>query len=154
MTLIKLLPAVSQISAIAGIKMFCVIADILTYIASKELFKNNGFPMRMIAKQNFEEFFNSLFMLMKLSPRKYLGDAGQKLNFASSSKWLAIVGAIGIIYYGASKLGMVVALQIPPGNISAVWFPSRSLGLPCFGEAITFGQEFLSLILSLEFPTT
>lgn len=40
MTLIKLLPAVEQLSASARIKMFGVIADILTYIASNELFKN------------------------------------------------------------------------------------------------------------------
>ena len=78
----------------------------------------------MIAKQNLEEFFKCLFLLMKLSPRKYLGDQTHKLNFVSTSKWLAIVSAIGIIYYGGSKLGMVVALPIPPGNISAVWFPS------------------------------
>jgi hypothetical protein len=44
MTLIKLLPAVSQLSASARIKMFGVIAEILTYIASNELFKNYGFP--------------------------------------------------------------------------------------------------------------
>lgn len=78
----------------------------------------------MIAKQNLEEFFKCLFLLMKLSPRKYLGDQTHKLNFVSTSKWLAIVSAIGIIYYGGSKVGMVVALPIPPGNISAVWFPS------------------------------
>ena len=78
----------------------------------------------MIAKQNLEDFFNCLFGFMKISPRKYLADHTQKLNLVSSSKWLAIVSAIGIIYYGGSKLGMVVALPIPPGNISAVWFPS------------------------------
>jgi two-component system NtrC family sensor kinase len=78
----------------------------------------------MIAKQNLEEFFKCLFLLMKLSPRKYLADQTHKLNLVSTSKWLAIVSAIGIIYYGGSKLGMVVALPIPPGNISAVWFPS------------------------------
>jgi len=61
---------------------------------------------------------------MKLSPRKYLAFRTQKLNFASRSKWLAIVSAIGIIYYGAGKLGMAVALPIPPGSITAVWFPS------------------------------
>lgn len=44
MTLIKLLPAVSQLSAIARIKMFGVLAGIPTYIASNELFKNYRFP--------------------------------------------------------------------------------------------------------------
>lgn len=78
----------------------------------------------MIAKQNVEEFFKCLFLLMKLSPRKYLADQTQKLNLVSSSKWLAIVSAIAIMYYGAAKLGMAVALPIPPGNITAVWFPS------------------------------
>jgi len=44
MTLIKLLPAVEQLSASARIKMFGVIAEIPTYIASNELFKNYRFP--------------------------------------------------------------------------------------------------------------
>ena len=61
---------------------------------------------------------------MRLYPRKYLAFLRQKLHFASTSKWLAIVSAIGIIYYGAGKLGTAVALPIPPGNITAVWFPS------------------------------
>lgn len=78
----------------------------------------------MIAKENVEEFFKCLFLLMKLSPKKYLADQTQKLNLASSSKWLAIVSAIAIMYYGAAKLGIAVALPIPPGNITAVWFPS------------------------------
>jgi len=78
----------------------------------------------MRAKQNVEEFFNCLFVFMKLSPRKYLGDAAQKLNFASSSKWLAIVSAIALIYYGGAKVGIAIALPIPPGNITAVWLPS------------------------------
>jgi two-component system, NtrC family, sensor kinase len=61
---------------------------------------------------------------MKPYPRKYLARQTQKLTFTSTSKWLAIVSAIGIIYYGACKLGMAVALPIPPGTITAVWFPS------------------------------
>ncbi|MEG4802791.1 MASE1 domain-containing protein [Microcoleus sp. ARI1-B5] len=61
---------------------------------------------------------------MKLYPKKYRAFLAQNFSFANTSKWLAIVSAIGIIYYGASKLGMAVALPIPPGNISAVWFPS------------------------------
>ena len=44
MTLIKLLPAVSQLSASARIKRFGFIAEIPTYIASNELFKNYRFP--------------------------------------------------------------------------------------------------------------
>ena len=60
---------------------------------------------------------------MKLYPRKYLDSQTKKLNLTSRLKWLAIVSAIGIIYYGAAKLGMAVALPIPPG-ITAVWFPS------------------------------
>ena len=61
---------------------------------------------------------------MKLYLRKYLARQTQNLTFASISKWLAIVSAIAIIYYGACKLGMAVALPIPPGTITAVWFPS------------------------------
>lgn len=60
---------------------------------------------------------------MKLYPRKYLPRQTQKLNLTSRLKWLAIVSAICIIYYGAAKLGIAVALPIPPG-ITAVWFPS------------------------------
>ncbi|MCC3409371.1 MAG: MASE1 domain-containing protein [Microcoleus sp. PH2017_10_PVI_O_A] len=60
---------------------------------------------------------------MKLHPRKYLARQTQNLTFASRLKWLAIVSAIAIIYYGAAKLGMAVALPIPPG-LTAVWFPS------------------------------
>ncbi|MEG4321787.1 MULTISPECIES: MASE1 domain-containing protein [unclassified Microcoleus] len=61
---------------------------------------------------------------MKLYPRKYLARQTQKITFASRLKWLAILSAISIIYYGACKLGMAVALPIPPGTITAVWFPS------------------------------
>jgi two-component system NtrC family sensor kinase len=60
---------------------------------------------------------------MKLYPRKYLARQTQKLNLTSRLKWLAIVSAIAIIYYGAAKLGIAVALPVPPG-ITAVWFPS------------------------------
>src|SRR4028119_1679159 len=88
----------------------------------------------MVVKQNVEEVFKCLFLLMKLSPRKYLADQTQKLNFASSSKWLAIVSAIAIIYYGGAKLGIVVALPIPPGNITAVWFPSAIAWIAILGR--------------------
>ena len=107
----------------------------------------------MIAKQKLEEFFKCLFWLMKLFPRKYLADHTQKLNLVSSSKWLAIVSAIGIIYYGGSKLGMVVALPIPPGNITAVWFPSAIAWIAILGRGynISLGiwlADFLAAIPS------
>src|SRR4028118_70687 len=107
----------------------------------------------MIAKQNVENFFKCLFLLMKLSPRKYLADQTQKLNLASSSKWLAIVSAIAIMYYGAAKLGMAVALPIPPGNITAVWFPSAIAWIAIFGRGynISLGiwlADFLAAIPS------
>ena len=88
----------------------------------------------MVAKQNVEEVFKCLFLLMKLSPRKYLADQTQKLNLVSSSKWLAIVSAVAIIYYGAAKLGILVALPIPPGNITAVWFPSAIAWIAILGR--------------------
>ena len=88
----------------------------------------------MIAKQNVEEFFKCLFLLMKLSPRKYLADQTQKLNLVSSSKWLAIVTAIAIIYYGGAKLGIAIALPIPPGNITAVWLPSAIAWIAILGR--------------------
>src|SRR4028119_1943753 len=87
----------------------------------------------MIAKQNLEEFFKCLFLLMKLSPRKYLADQTHTLNLVSTSKWLAIVSAIAIMYYSAAKLGMAVALPIPPGNITAVWFPSAIAWIAILG---------------------
>ena len=88
----------------------------------------------MIAKQNVEEFFKCLFLLMKLSPRKYLADQTQKLNLVSSSKWLAIVTAIAIIYYGGAKVGIAIALPIPPGNITAVWLPSAIAWIAILGR--------------------
>jgi len=107
----------------------------------------------MIAKQNVEEFFKCLFLLMKLSPRKYLADQTQKLNLVSSSKWLAIVSAIAIMYYSAAKLGMAVALPIPPGNITAVWFPSAIAWIAIVGRGsnISLGiwiADFLAAIPS------
>ncbi len=88
----------------------------------------------MIAKQNLEDFFNCLFGFMKISPRKYLADQTQKLNLVSSSKWLAIVSAIAIIYYGGAKLGIAIALPIPPGNITAVWLPSAIAWIAILGR--------------------
>src|SRR4028118_1770011 len=88
----------------------------------------------MIAKQNVENFFKCLFLLMKLSPRKYLADQTQKLNLVSSSKWLAIVTAIAIIYYGGAKLGIAIALPIPPGNIAALWLPSAIAWIAILGR--------------------
>src|SRR4028118_515753 len=88
----------------------------------------------MIAKKNLEEFFKCLFLLMKLSPRKYLADQTHTLNLVSTSKWLAIVSAIAIMYYSAAKLGMAVALPIPPGNITAVWFPSAIAWIAILGR--------------------
>ena len=88
----------------------------------------------MIAKQNFEGFFNCLFGIMKLSPRKYLAEQTQKLNFASTSKWLAIVSAIALIYYGGAKVGIAIALPIPPGNITAVWLPSAIAWIAILGQ--------------------
>jgi signal transduction histidine kinase len=107
----------------------------------------------MIAKQNLEEFFKCLFLLMKLSPRKYLGDQTYKLNLVSTSKWLAIVSAIAIMYYGAAKLGMAVALPIPPGNITAVWFPSAIAWIAILGRGYNISPgiwmaDFLAAIPS------
>lgn len=107
----------------------------------------------MIAKQNVEEIFKCLFLLMKLSPRKYLADQTHKLNLVSSSKWLVIVSAIAIMYYAAAKLGMAVALPIPPGNITAVWFPSAIAWIAILGRGynISLGiwsADFLAAIPS------
>jgi two-component system, NtrC family, sensor kinase len=76
-----------------------------------------------LTQPKFADFSYYLFDSMKLYPRKYLARQTQNLTFASISKSLAIVSAIAIIYYGATKIGAAVALPIPPG-ITAVWFPS------------------------------
>jgi integral membrane sensor domain MASE1 len=97
----------------------------------------------MIAKQNLEDFFNCLFGFMKISPRKYLADQTQKLNLVSSSKWLAIVSAIAIIYYGGAKVGIAIALPIPPGNITAVWFPSAIAWIAILGRGYSISPGIL-----------
>ena len=107
----------------------------------------------MIAKQKLEEFFKCLFLLMKLFPRKYLAYQMHKLNLVSTSQWSAIVSAIAIMYYGAAKLGMAVALPIPPGNITAVWFPSAIAWVAIVGRGsnISIGTwlaDFLAAIPS------
>jgi two-component system NtrC family sensor kinase len=77
----------------------------------------------LLIKPKFAEFSYYLFDIMKLYPRKYLARQTQNLNFASISKSLAILSAIAIVYYGATKIGAALALPIPPG-ITAVWLPS------------------------------
>ncbi|MDX2239747.1 MAG: MASE1 domain-containing protein [Leptolyngbyaceae cyanobacterium bins.302] len=39
-------------------------------------------------------------------------------------KWLFISFVVGALYLGSAKLGLLLALPIPPGNITAVWPPS------------------------------
>ncbi|MEG4282099.1 MASE1 domain-containing protein [Microcoleus sp. A006_D1] len=86
---------------------------------------------------------------MKLYPRKYRAFLTQKLNFTRRLKWLAIVSAIGIIYYGSGKLGMAVALPIPPGSITAVWFPSAI----AWGAMLWRGYNIFPAILIADFIT-
>jgi len=83
---------------------------------------------------------------MKLYPRQYLARQTQKLNCTSRLKWLVIVSAIGIIYYGAAKLGIAVALPIPPG-ITAVWFPSAI----AWGAMLWRGLNILPVIWLADF---
>jgi two-component system, NtrC family, sensor kinase len=59
-------------------------------------------------------------MIMKLDLKKIKKD----LNFPGFLKWLMTVLAVFITYYYTAKLGLSVSLPIPPGNITAVWFPS------------------------------
>jgi signal transduction histidine kinase len=55
-----------------------------------------------------------------------------KLNFfrlkqfasADFARWLTGVLALAVVYFGAARLGSMVALPIPPGNMTAVWLPS------------------------------
>ncbi|WP_316431277.1 MASE1 domain-containing protein [Leptolyngbya sp. NK1-12] len=37
---------------------------------------------------------------------------------------LALPFGLAAIYYGTAKLGMLVALPIPPGNVTPIWFPA------------------------------
>jgi two-component system, NtrC family, sensor kinase len=57
---------------------------------------------------------------MKLDFKKVKKD----LNFPGFLRWLMAVLGVCITYYYTAKLGLSVSLPIPPGNITAVWFPS------------------------------
>ena len=51
------------------------------------------------------------------------------------TKWLLVAIPLAAVYYGSGKLGIAIALPIPPGNITALWPPSgiaRAANL-CFG---------------------
>ncbi len=45
-------------------------------------------------------------------------------SLSNFSKWLLVALPLAAIYYGAGKLGIAIALPIPPGNITALWPPS------------------------------
>lgn len=39
-------------------------------------------------------------------------------------RWLMVTAGFAVLYYGAAKLGMLVSLPIPPGNVTPVWLPA------------------------------
>jgi two-component system, NtrC family, sensor kinase len=46
------------------------------------------------------------------------------LPFNKCCRWATVTLIVAVAYYGAAKLGSVLALPIPPGNVSPVWLPS------------------------------
>ena len=45
-------------------------------------------------------------------------------SLSNFSKWLLVAIPLAAVYYGSGKLGIAIALPIPPGNITALWPPS------------------------------
>ncbi|MEG3877080.1 MASE1 domain-containing protein [Microcoleus sp. herbarium7] len=45
-------------------------------------------------------------------------------SLSNFSQWLLVAIPLAAIYYGSGKLGIAIALPIPPGNITALWPPS------------------------------
>ncbi|MEG3841885.1 MASE1 domain-containing protein [Microcoleus sp. herbarium14] len=45
-------------------------------------------------------------------------------SLSNLSKWLLVAIPLAAVYYGSGKLGIAIALPIPPGNITALWPPS------------------------------
>jgi two-component system, NtrC family, sensor kinase len=71
------------------------------------------------------EFISNLSKFRSLKPHsKNLTVNCQLSTVNCLTKWLLVAIPIAAVYYGAGKLGIMIALPIPPGNISALWPPS------------------------------
>lgn len=70
-------------------------------------------------------------------------------SLSNFSKWLLVALPLAAIYYGSGKLGIAIALPIPPGNITALWPPS---GI-AWAANLCFGYRFWPAILLADMLT-
>jgi two-component system, NtrC family, sensor kinase len=71
-------------------------------------------------------------------------------RFMKKNQWkkqLGLTVALAAIYYGAGKLGMLLSLPIPPGNITAVWPPAAI----AWASVLWFGYGILPGIWVADF---
>ena len=59
-------------------------------------------------------------------------------SMSNLSKWLLVAIPLAAVYYGSGKIGIAIALPIPPGNITALWPPS---GI-AWAANLCFGYRF------------
>lgn len=73
-------------------------------------------------------------------------------SLSSLSKWLLVAIPLAAAYYGSGKLGVMIALPIPPGTITALWPPSGILWAAnwCFGYR--FWPVFLLADMAINGP--
>jgi two-component system, NtrC family, sensor kinase len=71
-------------------------------------------------------------------------------SLSSLSKWLLVAIPLAAVYYGSGKLGIAIALPIPPGNITALWPPS---GI-AWAANWCFGYRFWPAILLADMSIT
>jgi two-component system, NtrC family, sensor kinase len=71
-------------------------------------------------------------------------------SISSLSKWLLVAIPLAAVYYGTGKLGIAIALPIPPGNITALWPPS---GI-AWAANWCFGYRFWPAILLADMSIT
>ncbi|MEB3179476.1 MAG: MASE1 domain-containing protein [Nostocaceae cyanobacterium] len=60
---------------------------------------------------------------MKLHKDKFR-NLRKPASLVDFSKWFLVVISLAALYYGAAQLGILLALPIPPNNITAVWPPA------------------------------
>ncbi len=70
-------------------------------------------------------------------------------SLSNLSKWLLVAIPLAAVYYGSGKLGIAIALPIPPGNITALWPPS---GI-AWAANLCFGYRFWPAILLADMLT-
>ena len=70
-------------------------------------------------------------------------------SMSNLSKWLLVAIPLAAVYYGSGKIGIAIALPIPPGNITALWPPS---GI-AWAANLCFGYRFWPAILLADMLT-